>query len=67
MSRDREAVARTAAEAFEVLGNEIRTAMVLELADAGPLSFSELRERVGVTDSGRFNYHLEKLVGRFVR
>jgi DNA-binding HxlR family transcriptional regulator len=67
MSRDREAVARTAAEAFEVLGNGIRTAMVLELADAGPLSFSELRERVGVTDSGRFNYHLEKLVGRFVR
>ena len=30
------------------------------------LSFSELRDAVGVDDSGRFNYHLDKLVGRFV-
>lgn len=30
-------------------------------------SFSELRERVGVTDSGWFNHHLDKLTGRFVR
>lgn len=67
MSRDREEATRTAAEAFEVLGNEIRTGIVLELADAGTLSFSELRDRVGVADSGRFNYHLEKLVERFVR
>nr|WP_303647798.1 ArsR family transcriptional regulator [Haloarchaeobius amylolyticus] len=30
------------------------------------LSFSALRDRVGVDDSGRFNYHLGKLRGRFV-
>lgn len=34
--------------------------------DVVMLSFSELRDAVGVEDSGRFNYHLEKLVGRFV-
>lgn len=32
----------------------------------GSLSFSELRDRVGVSDSGQFNYHLDKLVGHFV-
>lgn len=31
------------------------------------LSFTELRERVGVADSGRFNSHLTELCGRFVR
>lgn len=66
MTRDREEAARRAAEAFEVLGNEIRTGVVLALVDEAPLSFSELRERVGVADSGRFNYHLGKLTGRFV-
>jgi hypothetical protein len=30
------------------------------------LSFSELWDAVGIEDSGRFNYHLDKLVGRFV-
>lgn len=30
------------------------------------LSFSELWDAVGIKDSGRFNYHLDKLVGRFV-
>jgi len=67
MDRDHEAAARTAAEAFEVLGNEIRTGVVLALADRGPLSFSGLRDHVDIADSGRFNYHLEKLVGQFVR
>lgn len=67
MSRDREATARRAAEAFDVLGNEIRTAILLALLDASPLTFSELRERVGVADSGRFNYHLDRLTGQFVR
>lgn len=31
------------------------------------LPFSTLRERVGVGDSGRFNYHLDQLVPEFVR
>lgn len=54
-------------EAFAVLGNETRIAIVQTLAEADkPVSFSELRDRVGVSDSGQFNYHLNKLVGHFV-
>jgi len=30
------------------------------------VSFSDLRQRVGAADSGRFNYHLDKLVPEFV-
>jgi len=58
---------------FSALGDETRLRILLELAvvanergvGAG-LSFSELRQRVGVEDSGRFNYHLDKLSGSFV-
>jgi hypothetical protein len=32
----------------------------------GPVSFSALRDRVGMRDSGQFNYHLGKLVGPFL-
>lgn len=61
--------------AFELLGNENRVAILLALWDAYepqgrhevPLTFSELRQRVNLSDSGQFNYHLEKLVGTFVR
>lgn len=54
-------------EAFEVLGNEIRMEILQTLSEAGdPMAFSELRDRVGVSDSGQFNYHLDKLVGHFV-
>lgn len=55
-------------EAFGLLGNETRFAILQALHDAdGPRSFSDLRESVGVADSGRFNYHLGELAGRFVR
>ena len=56
-------------EAFLLLAHEIRVKMLLALWEAPEfaLSFSELRERVGVRDSAHFNYHLSKLVGRFVR
>ena len=56
-------------EAFALLGDETRitTIRVLGTAGGGPLTFSELRERVGTRDSGRFNYHLGKLVGTFLR
>ena len=67
MNRDRETTARRAAEAFDVLGSELRTTILLALLDAGPLTFSELRDQVGVADSGRFNYHLDRLTGQFVR
>lgn len=53
--------------AFAVLGNETRIRILDTLGVAeGPLSFSELRDRVGVADSGQFNYHLDKLDGVFV-
>ncbi|WP_411967190.1 winged helix-turn-helix domain-containing protein [Haloferax sp. YSSS75] len=56
-------------QAFSLLADETRLAILRVLADSPnePLTFSELRERVGVTDSGRFNYHLGKLTGRFVK
>src|SRR6056297_2984300 len=60
MSEDAEA-------AFAAVADELRVRILRELWDADePLSFSELRERVGVRDSGRFNYHLGELRGRFV-
>ncbi len=55
-------------EAFSLLGNETRVAIVRELGELSgeSLSFSALRDRVAVADSGQFNYHLKKLVGSFV-
>lgn len=56
------------AEAFEILGDDVRLDVLRALGDAdGPLSFSELRDRTGVRDSGRFNYHLDRLRDHFVR
>lgn len=56
------------AAAFEILGDDVRLDVLRTLADAdGPLPFSELRERTGVRDSGRFNYHLDRLRDHFVR
>lgn len=54
---------------FALLGNETRITIIRALG-ATPdesLSFSALRERANVADSGQFNYHLRKLVGSFVR
>lgn len=59
-------------DAFTLLADETRVRILRALGDAGgpngsaPLSFSELRERAGVAESGRFNYHLGELVGHFV-
>nr|WP_303645306.1 ArsR family transcriptional regulator [Salinirubrum litoreum] len=68
------------AEAFAILGDRTRLSIirVLWMADrfhtyedidnsASTMSFSELRTRVDVSDNGRFNYHLSKLVPQFVR
>lgn len=61
-------------EAFSALANETRMAILRTLweaidhtADSSALSFSELYDRVGAGDSGRFNYHLGKLRDHFVR
>jgi DNA-binding transcriptional ArsR family regulator len=63
----------TDGDGFDLLADDTRAAIVRALAEArreSPadpwLSFSELRERVGATDSGRFNYHLGKLRGHLV-
>ncbi|MFC6951572.1 DUF7347 domain-containing protein [Halorubellus litoreus] len=50
-----------------VLGNEVRVRALRALADADrPLAFSELRRRSDVRDTGRFNYHLDRLTDYFV-
>ena len=55
-------------EVFALLGSEARVDVLRELATADePLSFSALRDRVGMRDSGQFNYHLGKLSGTFVK
>jgi len=54
--------------AFAALGNETRIEILQTLAEAdGPLSFSKLRDGVGLREGGQLNYHLGKLVGHFVR
>lgn len=71
---DQDAIYERASDAFGVLGGETRLQILLALwdaydplADTSGLSFSELRDRVGTRDSGQFSYHLNKLVGEFVR
>jgi ribosomal protein S27E len=55
-----------AADAFGTLADENRIAILLALWHEQPLSFAALQEAADFDDSGRFNYHLDKLVGRFV-
>jgi hypothetical protein len=63
-----------ATEAFELLSNGTRLSILLALWEAYDphaatiaVPFSDLQERVGVRDSGQFNYHLSKLEGPYVR
>jgi hypothetical protein len=58
--------------AFSLVANEIRFQVLQALweaqqADELPVPFSKLFDSVNVNDSGQFNYHLDKLVPRFVR
>jgi hypothetical protein len=62
-----------AADAFALVGNEHRVAILRALLDAHadpeapyPTPFARLRERAGVDVSAQFAYHLEELVGAFV-
>ncbi|GAA0513617.1 hypothetical protein SAMN04488066_103242 [Halorubrum aquaticum] len=60
--------------AFSVLDSEVRLAILDSLYDrtvaSGPLAgnaaYSTIKADVGVEDSGRFSYHLDKLTDRFV-
>lgn len=55
-------------KAFDVLGDETRLQILEALAEADePLAYSELFNRIGYDDTSNFTYHLEKLVGHFVR
>ncbi|WP_435115828.1 DUF7351 domain-containing protein [Halolamina sp. C58] len=55
-------------DVFGLLANEVRIDILRALWEAAPdpLSFSALRDRVGVADSGTFNYHLNQLQPAFV-
>jgi len=57
-----------AAETFSLLSDETRVRILVALSQAAddPVSFSDLRSRVGVDDSGQFNYHLDRLCERLV-
>lgn len=60
-------------ETYAALTDETRVRILIALADqydeawsSGWLTFSELRERVGVEDTSRFSYHLDELQDEFV-
>lgn len=60
--------------AFSLLGDETRVKIVEALGDATTtpetgipqLDYVDLQSRVGLQDSGQFNYHLKKLLGTYV-
>jgi hypothetical protein len=61
-------------EPFDLVTEETRTAILGTLAthqakhpDSPSIGFTDLREQVGVEDSGNFNYHLDKLQPAYVR
>lgn len=62
-------------DAYSVVANEIRLDILQTLwemytddptLEPNPVPFSTLKDHVGVRDSGRFHYHLNELVPRFV-
>jgi hypothetical protein len=56
------------AETLQLVTDETRRAIVTTLWDADePLRFSTLRNRSGIAESARFNYHLQRLLRRCVR
>ena len=63
-----------ATEAFATLGNETRLSILLALweayepfAEDNAVPFSDLRDRIGLPQGAQFTYHLNQLVGHFVR
>ena len=56
-------------EVFALLADETRILILQALweAESETLSFSTLRESVGMRDAGQFNYHLGKLVGHLIK
>ncbi|WP_254763251.1 winged helix-turn-helix domain-containing protein [Natrinema marinum] len=72
MSPDDESAAAVR-DAFSLLGHEIRLEILLALLEdwhavyTEPRSYAELMDAIGMRDSGKFNYHLDKLRGVYVR
>lgn len=56
-------------DVFPALADETRLEIIQVLwnADEKPIPFSELHDMVSIRDSGQFNYHLDKLIGRFIQ
>lgn len=55
-------------DVFTLVSDEIRVEILQALWETDqPVGFSDLHEAVEIRDSGQFNYHLDKLVGKFVR
>lgn len=55
-------------DVFSLLSDDSRVRILQALWETdGPMAFSELREATGIRDSAQFNYHLNELVGQFVR
>jgi hypothetical protein len=57
------------AAVFEALASETRIEILEALGDppGETMSFAELYEAISIDDSGNFSYHLNKLLGTFVR
>jgi hypothetical protein len=57
-----------AADAFAAVGNEYRIEILRALAavEGYPVAYSDLRKHLDEQDTGRLNYHLKELLGRFV-
>jgi DNA-binding transcriptional ArsR family regulator len=69
---EREETSLTPEEAFRTLGNETRLDILQALAEAlrageQAVSFTDLRERAGLSDTGNLDYHLDQLRGTFIR
>jgi len=70
---DEDGPGAVAREAFGLLGHDLRLDILLALLDrwraahTEPQRYSELMRAVGERDSGKFNYHLDKLRGTYVR
>jgi len=60
-------------EAFSLVASETRFVVLQALwglttgTGRSSVSFADLRDASGITDSGQFNYHLDQLTPQFVR
>ncbi|WP_049925438.1 ArsR/SmtB family transcription factor [Halopiger goleimassiliensis] len=61
------ATSESPSDAFQALGNEVRTTILRTLDAAEPRTFSALYEASDVDTSAGFAYHLRQLEGGFVR